>query len=236
MGSDAALARACKLIIAVGGKLLPQQRVTLFDLTVIEVGGAREDDPAHRILYKALRLMGNEAVRHLNVGTAVAYPGGGAEQHGSTILFRQFKGVLYHAVSLLGRGGVKDRQLSELGEPAGVLLRLGGDRPGVVRRDNDHAALYAHIRKAHQRVRSHVEPDLFHGDKGSCAGISGTRAHLEGSLFIYRPFNIDRAVFIVLGNSFKYFCRGCAGVAGDHIHPCVQSAEGNSLVTHKKPL
>ena len=167
----------------------------------------------------------------LNVCTTVTDPGGRSEQHRRAVFFRVCKGVLDHFIGFLRGGGIKHRQLCELGEVPGILLGLGGDGPRIVCGNDDHAPLDAYIGKAHQRVGRHVQPYLLHGDQGACPGVGCAGSHLQCSLFVDGPLYIYGAV-IALGNRLQDLRRGCAGVSCHQVYAGVQCAHGDGGIAH----
>ena len=121
---DAEPSAAGKLIEAVIRQPVAKLGVALFYLAVVEVRGARKDDPAHRVLDKALGLMRLVFVSDLDRSAAVTDSCGGSEQHRCADLLRELEGVLYHLICLLGGRGVKDGQLCKLCEVSCILLGL----------------------------------------------------------------------------------------------------------------
>ena len=212
---------------------IAQRGVARLDLLVVQKGRPREDDPALRVLDKALRGLDAALVLDADRGAAVTDARGRPQEHGRLNLLGEVEGRAHHRIRLLRRGGVKDRQLGEHGERARVLLRLRGDGAGIVRHQHHHAALNAHVGQAHQRVRGHVQAHLLHGDHRPRAGIGRAGRRLHGGLFVDRPFHVDRAV-VVLGHRLQHLGRGRARIARNKAHARVQRAQSDGLVAHEK--
>ena len=168
---------------------------------------------------------------HQNITAAVAYPCGRSEKHRCLVFFRVIKGVLYHLVCLLRRGRIKHRQLTKVCKVPCILLCLGGYGARIVGGDYHHRTLYPHICKTHKRVGCHIQSNLLHGDKDPCSCICSSGSHLKGCLFVYAPLHMDRAV-VVFCHRFKYLRRGSTRVTCHKVHPCVDSSQSDSFVTH----
>ena len=143
------------------------------------------------------------------------------------------KGILNHQERFLRRGGIKDGKAGEVRKTAGVLLGLGGDGTGVVRNEDNQAALNPAIFQAHQRIGRHVEAHLLHGDQCPGAGIGRTGRHFHGGFFIDGPFHID-GIAAVFGNGFQNLGRGGAGIAADQVDTGRQRPHRDGFIPHQK--
>ena len=209
--------------------------VALLNQAVILQGEAGENHPAGGILDKALhrRFLVLVFILDLNSLIAVVNPGGAAEKDRRVILLRKIKRFLYHLIGFRHGGRVKNRNLRKLGKGSRILLGLGGNGAGVICHHHHQAALDPHIFKAHQGVRSHIEPHLLHGHHGPCAAVGRPRCHLHGSLLIDRPFHID-AAGIALRHGLQHLSRGSARISCHQLHPCRHGPQGNGFIAHQK--
>ena len=114
---------------------------------------------------------------------------------------------------------------------SGILLRLGRDRPRVVRHKDYHSPLDSDVGEAHQRVGSDVKPDLFHGYKTSRARVCSSGSDFQGGFLVDGPLYIG-SVISVFCCCFQYFGGRGSRIAGYQIHPCGDSAQGNRFIAH----
>ena len=159
--------------------------------------------------------------------------GGRPEENRGVIFLGEGERLAHHIVCLLRGGRIEDRDLGERGKAAGVLLGLGGDGTGVVRNEDNQAALNPDIFQAHQRIGRHVEAHLLHGDQCPGAGIGRTGRHFHGGFFIDGPFHID-GIAAVFGNGFQNLGRGGAGIAADQVDTGRQRPHRDGFIPHQK--
>ena len=198
---------------------------------------AGENDPPGGVLDKALDRVDIVFIHILDVNRliSVIHAGRRAEEDRSLIFFRKSEGFLDHFISFRHRRRIKYRHLGKHSKGPRVLLRLRGDRSRIIRHQNDHAALYADILQAHERVGRHIQADLLHGHERAGSCISRAGCHFHAGFLIDRPLYIYIAG-ISLSDRLQNFRRRCSGIARDQIYAGCQRAEGDRLVSHKKFL
>ncbi len=142
--------------------------------------------PASRILHKSLRSVGYILLRipDENGRVSVGYPGSGAEENRRPIFFGKIKSLQYHFIGFLRSRRIKNRHLGKGRKAPGILFRLRGNGTGIIRHKDNQAAFYAEIGQAHQRISSHIQPHLLHGNHSPGSGKSCPSGHLHGCFFI----------------------------------------------------
>ncbi len=138
----------------------------------------------------------------------------------------------------LRSGGVQDRDLGHQGHEAAVLLGLGAVGPRVVCGNDQEPALDPGVSRAHERVAGHVQPHLFHADRGAAAGVADGQSRFEGHLFIDRPLGQGRALLRPghLQERGKNFRGRGAGVGSGEDASAFQKPAGNGLISQKNFL
>ena len=115
----------------------------------------------------------------------------------------------------------------------GILLRLGGDGAGIVGHQDDQAALHADIFQAHERIGSHVQAHLLHGDQRTGACVGGAAGHFHGDLLIHGPFHVDIPA-AALRHGLQHLGGRGAGITADQVHAGREGAERDGLIAHYK--
>ena len=154
-------------------------------------------------------------VGELHQTLGVADPGGDPVQDGDVPLFGDFKGGLHVVQALLGVGGLHHGQTGGPGVVPVVLLVLGGVHGGVVGGDDDEALVHAVVGGGENGVSRHVDANVLHGGQAADAAQGSADGNLGGHLFIGGPLAVQAV--LVLGEVFKDFRAGCAGISGAHL-------------------
>ena len=84
----------------IAGQSFRQFRISLFNLYMIQIGCARENNPAHGIFDKSFRSIHFQIRQKLNAGTCMTDSCSRTEQYRSLIFFRKLKCLADHLVSL----------------------------------------------------------------------------------------------------------------------------------------
>ena len=172
-------------------------------------------------------------------GAAVVHTRGGAQNDGATVSLGEFEGRERHGVSLLGRGRVEHRNVRELRELAGVLLRLARDGARVVRHDDDEAAHATDVRQAHEWVARHVHAHLLARHDDARARVAGAGGELQGHLLVRGPLNVHGvgrigAPGVQPGDGLHDLRRRGARIAAGHVHARGERGNADGLVARKK--
>ena len=145
-------------------------------------------------------------------------------------LFGNEKGLLQAVVGLLRVARLEDGRAGGDGVAAGVLLVLAGGHAGVVRDDDDEAAVDAGVGGREERVCGDVEADMLHRGDDASVTESGADGDLQGDLFVGRPLGIAAE----FGELFEDFGARRARIARAEIDACVERRVRDCLVAVEK--
>ena len=125
--------------------------------------------PPDRLLLKGCLAAVPGDLPQLQGLTGMTYADGRPQDYRDLELFRQIQGQPGHLPGLFRVTRIQDRDLGKTGHQTGILLGLRGVGAWIVARDDHKTAYGAHIGRAHEGVRGHVEADLFHAAGGPLA-------------------------------------------------------------------
>ena len=163
----------------------------------------------------------------------MAHAGGHAQQDRYIVLFGQLEGQLGHIQAFLRVGRFQHRYFGRFGVIAVILLVLGAEHAGLVRGDDDSAAVDPGIGKGEQRIGRHVQTNVLHGTDGAAAGNRRADGALQGHLFVGRPFRVD---FFHLGEVFQYLRTWSAGIGRGEMNAGLPGAPGDGLIAGEQSL
>ena len=163
----------------------------------------------------------------------MVHAGGGAQEDRGAVLLGEVEGLLDHLIRLLRGGGVEAGDLGEGREGPGVLLGLRGDGARVVRDEDHHATLDAHVFEAHEGVGGHVQADLLHGHQRAGTGVGSTGGEFHGRFFVDGPLDVGVFSF-PFGDRLQHFGGRGARVTADDVDACRQRAERDGFVAHQE--
>ena len=169
----------------------------------------------------------------------MADPRGGPYDDRRAIGLGQLESRRHHIHALFDVLRIEHGNLREGREPPRVLFGLRRYGTRIVG-DIEHATtLDADVIQTHQGICRHVQPHLLAGEKRAGAGIRRTGQHLERSLLVRRPFDmnvVSAAGSDARGDGLNHLARRRARISGDDGCPRRQRRMGERLVSHEKLL
>ena len=154
-------------------------------------------------------------------------PGRGAQQDGHLPSLRNVHGGEQEIVSLLGVGRLQHGHAGGDGVAAVVLFILAGVHSGIIGGNDHQGAGHAGIGDREQRVRGHIQADMFHRGQGARAAERGADGDLQGHLLIGGPLGMAAPLRKTLEN----LGGRRAGIAGAEGHARVPGGEGDGFVS-----
>ncbi len=116
----------------------------------------------------------------------------GLVQHDHGVeLLGDVEGLLGHLVGLLAVSRVEARDATKGGIVTAVLLVLRAVAGRIVCGEQHQTRVDARVGCAHERVSSHIDTHVLHGDEATDATHGGTEAYLKRDLLVGSPFRID---------------------------------------------
>ena len=107
----------------------------------------RENDKSFGILDKAGNFLRFNGFIIFYIRICMIDSGGRAEKHRRFVFLGILERILNHLICFLDAAWIEYRNSAVFGKQSGILLRLRGDRSGIVGRNHNQAAFYADIRK-----------------------------------------------------------------------------------------
>ena len=216
-------------------RLLAQDREAVLDGEAHAARVGRDGDVLLRVLDVGLRLdRAAGAVADVDERRGVRRARRHAEEDDRAGALGEVPRGAGHVEGLLRVGGLERDRAGELLQHAVVLLVLRGVHAGVVRRDDDEAAVRPLERVGHQRVHRDVEADVLHAHEGAAAGDRGADADLHRDLLVDGPL----AVYFALepGDVLENLGGGGAGVGGGDVAAGRVGGPGDGLVAGEEEL
>ena len=188
---------------------------------------------SRRILDESARFAGGRGRAHLYVLSGVRDARSGPEHDRDIEFLGELKGKNGHLLCLPGIRGVKAGYAGKLGITARVLLILRGMAKGIIGTDHHQSRAHTQIGQGHEGICGHIQTHVLHGGRGATAGPGGSGSHLQSNFLVHGPFYMRRPLTLEFDQRFYDLRGGCAGIAGDKPHSCLQEASGNCCVSEK---
>ena len=110
---------------------------------------------------------------------------------------------------------------------ARILLVLRRVHGGIVGNADHHSGIDAGIGKRKERVRRHIQANVFHSTSTANAAERGAESNLHGNLFVGRPFAVQIVIF---GKKFGNLGGRGAGIGRNQPDAALVKSARDSLV------